>query len=435
MNDADQLSHNKELLFTRSEADNWGMGDDLEDGRIQLPPIVTEEQLAGMSVEALIANYLHLQCTCVQLDGDNKVLTWELRESNDYLLRFAKVAQIAHYLNASDLDKVAELAVGELPQFLNCQFAAFYLFDNARKEYTLYHSTHPIQDGQAISEGDGHFLARLFSSREDPFLIEYIQGSYRVDSSGDTLTLFKATDQWHMLLGDTAMVFPLVTRRAGAEPLVLGGLVLGNPESRLTEKDAEVSMMFVDLLSSSLYNANLVRQLNRMATTDVLTGLYNRRYFLTELDKAITHTQRSSQPLSIAMLDIDHFKKVNDDFGHFCGDAVLREIATLLRESVRKNVDVPARYGGEEFIVIMPYTSLDQAQYFSERVRRVVEETPIVFENQTLRITCSIGVAEYFPGETSIRFIDRADAAMYRAKNNGRNQVAVLPVDDLTSSF
>ncbi len=265
---------------------------------------------------------------------------------------------------------------------------------------------------------------------DEPYLIEYIRGSYKVNATGDYLTMFKSPEEWCSLLGDTAIVFPLLTKKPDEKPIFLGGLIIGNPAVRLTAKDAEVSMMFVDLLSSSIYNASLVRKLNRMATTDALTGLYNRRHFLTEMEKAVAHTTRNSQPLSIAILDIDHFKKFNDRYGHLCGDLVLKETGELLLDSVRKKVDIPARYGGEEFVIIMPYTRIDQALFVSERIRKTMEGKAFFIDGRDCRVTCSIGIAEYIPGENYNTLIDRADAALYHAKNIGRNQVAALAADE-----
>lgn len=424
--------HNKDpndtVVFLRDEADNWGMGDDHEEGQVALPPFFDQEELARLDPGQLIDHCLNLQRVCAELDGDNKVAHWELREANDYMLRLARVAQLAHYINSSDLDSVVDLATNDLPQYLNCGFAAFYLYDQAASQFELYHSTQPVGDAKDSTRGRGHgqFLAHLFRSREEPFLIEYIGGSYKIDASSECLTMFKAPKRWHNLLGDTAIVFPLITRPPEGEPVLLGGLIVGKSDGRLTEKEAEMAMMFVDLLSSSLYNAQLVRQLNRMATTDVLTGLFNRRHFLAEMEKAIAHALRAGQPLSIAMIDIDHFKRFNDVHGHLCGDMVLAETGALLDDTIRKKVDIAARYGGEEFVVIMPYTRIDQALSACERIRQAVEEKEIQFEGKTMRITCSLGVAEYIPGEGLNVLIDRADAALYRAKENGRNQVAAL---------
>lgn len=393
--------------------------------RIALPEFISAEALPNLPRERLVAHCLELQEACEGLDSDNKFLSWELRESSTNLLRFARVAQIAHYLNASDLDTVADLAVNQLPLYLNCAFAAFYLYDAAEDLFTLYRSTVPLpKDDKVSGSQEGHFVVRLLSRRAEPYLV-YRSGDIYVTSDAHSPDSdIRGMEVWRDVVGDTALVFPLLINRQDRNTLRLGGLIIGKCGEALTENDAEVSMMFIDLLSSSLYNAKLVQQLNQMASTDALTSLSNRRHFLFELDKAMAQSKRNSHPLSLAMLDIDHFKSFNDTYGHLGGDQVLIDMGQMLKDSVRSKVDVPARYGGEEFIVVMPYTRIDQALFMAERIRTTVQARKIEFEGKELSVTCSIGVAEYIPGEPPASFIDRADAALYHAKKCGRNQVS-----------
>ncbi|MDR0361601.1 MAG: GGDEF domain-containing protein [Planctomycetota bacterium] len=412
---------------------DWGMDENRIGGESVLPPVYTDEELRQLDPAALMGHCQTLQQLCMQLDGDCKFLSWELKESSEILLRFARVTQIAHYLNASDLESIANLAINELPQYLNCQFAAFYLFNPTASTFELNRASHPIPEGEMVRRDSdtGGFLYRFFTCNDEPYIIERTDDGYVVNSGSDDAPEVRVEDPvWRELLGETAIVFPLSISRSEEAQLRLGGLILGNSLVRLSDRDAEVSHMFVDLLSSSLYNAQLVRQLNQMATTDVLTRLYNRRQFLVELDKALAQTQRNPHPLSLAVLDIDHFKIFNDTHGHHCGDLVLREMGSILSESLRKNVDVPARYGGEEFTIIMPYTMLDQAVAVAERIRIEVENRSVVYGESRLSVTCSLGVAEYRPGDTASSLIDRADTALYHAKNSGRNRVSSI-ADDL----
>ncbi len=132
---------------------------------------------------------------------------------------------------------------------------------------------------------------------------------------------------------------------------------------------------------------------------------------------------RHSHDLSIVMLDIDYFKVFNDTYGHIYGDEVLREVAALLKNGLRTGGDVPARFGGEEFLLVMPYTALETAVEVAERLRRAIRDHRIRFAHVDLGVTCSFGVAQYVSGESLERFIDRADTALYQAKNGGRDQV------------
>jgi diguanylate cyclase (GGDEF)-like protein len=138
----------------------------------------------------------------------------------------------------------------------------------------------------------------------------------------------------------------------------------------------------------------------------------------------MAQARRQRHDLSIAMLDIDHFKRFNDTFGHICGDAVLRQVGERVKLSIRNEVDTPARYGGEEFMVIMPFTSPDRAMMAAERIRINIENHPFTWERHQLSATVSLGVAGYLDGETIEQFIDRADRALYKAKSDGRNRVS-----------
>jgi two-component system cell cycle response regulator len=162
-----------------------------------------------------------------------------------------------------------------------------------------------------------------------------------------------------------------------------------------------------------------------LAVTDQLTGLHNRRYMTGQLGALVNRAVRGGDPVSALMIDIDHFKKVNDNFGHDIGDEVLREFALRLASNVRA-IDLPCRYGGEEFVVIMPDTKLDDAQKIAERIRRHVAGSPFRLSNdaEPLTVTISIGVATTGgAGDHAEALLKRADEAVYAAKAAGRNTV------------
>ena len=166
------------------------------------------------------------------------------------------------------------------------------------------------------------------------------------------------------------------------------------------------------------------RTLSRIAITDGLTQVYNRRRFDEILAKEIKRfTRRKYAALSLMMIDIDHFKKLNDTYGHLAGDMVLREIATVLKEAVRET-DTVARYGGEEFVIIMPDTTLDGAAYKAEVLRKRIEVRAFPGHETLLNITVSIGVAKYTTG-TPDELLADVDHALYKAKDAGRNAVVV----------
>ena len=162
-----------------------------------------------------------------------------------------------------------------------------------------------------------------------------------------------------------------------------------------------------------------------LAVTDQLTGLHNRRYMETQLDALVRRAVvGGAEPVALLVIDIDHFKKINDGFGHGVGDEVLREFAVRLASNVRA-IDLPVRFGGEEFVVVMPETELADAQRIAERIRLHVAGSPfrVLGGEELLTVTISIGVAASLSEDTPAKLIRRADEAMYEAKANGRNQV------------
>lgn len=177
---------------------------------------------------------------------------------------------------------------------------------------------------------------------------------------------------------------------------------------------------------TALENAWLYRQISRVSVTDGLTGLFNHRHFLECLKREHFRSLRYRAVFSLLMIDIDHFKKINDVFGHPTGDQVLRELADILREGLR-SMDLPARYGGEEFAVLLPETNEQDAQRVSERLRQAIERKVFAAPTPLLHCTVSIGVSAFDP-ESAVSegvVLERADKALYEAKRQGRNRVCV----------
>ncbi|HDZ56399.1 MAG TPA: GGDEF domain-containing protein [Pseudomonas xinjiangensis] len=167
-------------------------------------------------------------------------------------------------------------------------------------------------------------------------------------------------------------------------------------------------------------------ELKKQAATDPLTKLYNRRFFFSEADYLLELAKNSRTPLSILMVDIDHFKSVNDSYGHACGDQVIIELAHTLKKQSRAK-DVVARFGGEEFVVLLPDADLQEASRCAERIRAAVQTLEVTINvNDIVRSTVSIGVAEISVGHESVEAaLNRADKALYDAKKSGRNRVLI----------
>jgi diguanylate cyclase (GGDEF)-like protein len=182
----------------------------------------------------------------------------------------------------------------------------------------------------------------------------------------------------------------------------------------------------------------LESQLRRMSETDELTGAYNRRKLLEELEVKFREFRRYGDPTALLMMDVDHFKRVNDKHGHIAGDTVLRSTVQLCMEQLR-DVDVFARFGGEEFVVLLPHTELEEAAETAERLRQRVADHYFAHENRRISVTISIGVSVLDRQDQGFEsIIKRVDDALYEAKHRGRNCVVVgkrgKPLSDLTTT-
>ncbi len=219
----------------------------------------------------------------------------------------------------------------------------------------------------------------------------------------------------------SALVLPLAAREQ-----VLGALVVGARHARAYGPSARATLeVLANQLAVALANVRAVQRLERMATTDGLTGCLNKRAFLETLEDRMKAAQRFGHPLALLVTDIDHFKSVNDTYGHDVGDVVIRALGDVLRKLARET-DVVARFGGEEFCVLCEQTDAQGAAQLAERIRTTLQELEFPTPMGSLRVTCSIGVAQY-PTQAADgpSLFKAADEALYAAKRGGRNQVRI----------
>jgi len=175
-------------------------------------------------------------------------------------------------------------------------------------------------------------------------------------------------------------------------------------------------------LSGSDLESQYHETIYRMTITDGLTSIHNKRYLIEQLEREISRATRHRRPLTMVMLDIDHFKEVNDIFGHLAGDQVLKEVAQLAKSRLRPD-DVIARYGGEEFAIILPETKLDGGILIADQLRHMVADEVFAFEDEEIQVTVSCGVSELAADWRCHDFVKDADRNLYEAKRSGRNRV------------
>lgn len=241
----------------------------------------------------------------------------------------------------------------------------------------------------------------------------------------EALEQLKNDTEYLLTNDDKIGVFPLIT-----DGEITGCIAARSTLDKLSKRDISYLEQLTRQSAITISRANNYSKILQYATIDALTGLNNRRQFDLRLKQEIAEAKRQNNPLCAMMIDIDFFKKVNDTYGHASGDSVLREVAAIIKQTLRES-DIPSRYGGEEFAVLVPYTHIQEAQIVGERLRKAVEEKYIPLENENtdtknIKVTISMGLAEFDNKESGEELFERADKALYEAKTTGRNRVCII---------
>jgi len=286
------------------------------------------------------------------------------------------------------------------------------------------------------------FVQRLIDVIPDPFYIKNATGRYVMVN--DAYAIYQQLPK-EIILSETFPPPPtpsnIDSRRLSLEEdrRVLAGEELQKEEHRIRTDTGEEIFRIVLKRRSVFFDGSPVvigidhnitrwkvaeRDLLRQAQEDSLTGIANRRHFSSQAENTIRRAERYREPLALIMLDLDHFKQVNDKHGHRAGDQVLQQAVRRIVGSLRSS-DMISRWGGEEFVILLPSTDTAEALLAAERLRRAIVTPPMIIEGTPMTITFSAGLARRLPGESLDAIIVRADVALYQAKNNGRDQVVV----------
>ncbi len=307
----------------------------------------------------------------------------------------------------STTDYVAEKLINRfVPSYLT--FVVEDEIGSGRPRVICFHNTKPIESPVQIPylEPYRHFFS-LSPQAVDFRVFEYMVGRESL------------TDPFKVL--NPAKVIPLLGLDGVYGFIVVGEKILG--EAYTVQETAYLDRL-IDFVSISLQNTLHFRR----AIVDLKTELYNHSFFMKRLEEELARLRRYKSRTTLLMLDVDHFKKFNDTYGHLAGDWVLKEVSKSIRESIRVE-DMAARFGGEEFAVLLIQCDPDKGYLIGERIRRTIAERRVAFGDKLLSVTVSIGVSHTHTDDLvadSSTFIERADQALYAAKHGGRNQTRVF---------
>ncbi len=352
---------------------------DLEEQRTTKEQAITVVARTDDALQRKYARYLHLQSIAEQLTGH------------------------------TSLETIATLAVESAFELIGkSDVCLLFLLDRDHQELSLFASKR--QTGLAsVRAKHGDQFDRYVLRTHRPLLVNDVRRDFRFTMNFDSDRPIASVVACPLLLGQSAEgVLRLDSARPGA----------------YTQDDLRFLDILLDLVATAVTNAKLFARTQQLALTDGLTGLALRRPFLEQVARELSRTYRGGEALSLCMIDVDHFKRFNDTFGHTAGDLILKGVAHVLRDLVPGDC-LAARFGGEEFAVLLPRTGINQAEQVAEKVRKSVEQELRHAPGGTYGpVTISIGVASYpDDGTSDLELIRTADQRLYEAKRAGRNRV------------
>ncbi len=332
--------------------------------------------------------------------NEKEVALWELIDKMEQ--------QLSQFQDKMDISQIWDVFLDDVRNLIRIEVSALFLEDEHTHEFILHKASPEDKKSICQEEQELQIECGMFASivkRRRPGLVPSL--------------VFR--DNAEMML--FILPFSTIKRTRG-----VAFLFTPIEESSLTKEEDRHLEISTKLCSLVMDNTLLYEEKRALSITDALTGIYNRAYLIEHLPQELKRATRYGRPLSLVLCDIDHFKSINDRYGHQVGDRVLREFAQRLKDLIRTDVDWLARYGGEEFVLVLPETEIKSAIKQAQRLRKKISRKVIETHDKKLRITASFGVTGFTPTnhDENISYealISCADQFMYQAKQAGKNKV------------
>ena len=381
----------------------------------------------------------------IALEKENQWFRQVIQQERNYSQMLIKLNNVTQNLfTITDRKVLLKTVTSSLCEELNFNSAVLWIYDKAQNKLV------PISWSNATLDSlnsldirtDKRPYSDLLNHRKSYFLVDDMEGPSQIDNHN----LSHIHQLREILDSEVLFLIPIVSLDNPEEMIenyqgktqTSAILMVGHKSKKRLMESKDLLQRYAYALGLTLGHVDVYnflhenyRNFKQQAITDGLTGLYNRRFFNDELDRELQRSARHFLKMSLILLDVDHFKKYNDNNGHQAGDDVLKKVAALFRETTRI-CDMECRYGGEEFALILPETSKIQALMIAEKLRKKVEET--YFENQDKQplgnLTVSMGVSTFPDDSAQVKqLIEKADAGLYKAKEYGRNCVMAVGAD------
>ena len=354
-------------------------------------------------------------------DSSIRHKTRQAPSENLYRLEF--IAPLVQQLNSLDIDRIADVCVDEIPKLIRVKLASLFILDDSSDILHLAKNNHPhlINNIVSLNQNPPSMMVAAVRCKE-----LMVVNSMEDKNKPRTDHLQRSFSQNYKT--QNCIVAPLI-----CQGRVVGVLNLADKthSKEFSKEDIVVVDLFRQLIGASIGNINLFEKTQHQAQTDGLTGMLNHITFYETLETELRRSQRYGGQVSIIMADVDNLKPVNDKFGHRAGDLMIRQISRRIGACIRQ-IDIAARYGGDEFAVILPNTSLADAVVVAERMVKTAADTPMIWEENEIKLSISVGVGQYGAGSSPGDVARATDQALYAAKQAGKNTVRVFEPDKIT---
>lgn len=332
--------------------------------------------------------------------------------------RLSALFRITERLSCFDIERITKIACNELPAFVRSQKSSLYLYDYRKSEFLLLgqNGRRSLPETVSFTRVPKNVMSFAVISKQ-PVIIKKGDTALNYESTIVTLPNYKNYE-----CGNGISIPCMIGESRTHTVCVLN---ISDKEGESTFDDLnELSFLkqISNILALTIRNNSLYDMVQSQAREDALMQIANLRHFNQFLAAEVRRAQRYNRALSVLMVDIDDFKKVNDSYGHQMGDEVLRHVARILKKNLRTE-DMPARYGGDELVVVLPETNERGALVVAERLRKQLEDSIVKHAGNEVNVRFSIGLAEFQQGMSATELIDAADHALYEAKSAGKNLV------------
>jgi diguanylate cyclase (GGDEF)-like protein len=331
--------------------------------------------------------------------------------------RLEVITPLAKKINCLDVKRISEICVLEIPGLIGAKLASLYILDETSDILHLEKHNHPFLINNIVSLNQNPPSPMIAAVRSKELLI--IQD---IDNPQSAVASNISRGFAKNYRTQCCIIAPLI-----CQGRVVGVLNLSDKSNGtiFTEEDVAIVELFRQLVGASIGNIHLFEKTQRQARTDGLTGMLNHRAFYESLEVELRRCRRYGGKVSVIMADIDNLKPINDQYGHRAGDMAIKQISRRLSACIRQ-IDLAARYGGDEFAIILPNTSVSDAAVVAERMVQMVSNTPMIWENEKIKLSVSAGVGQYNPDTDPADITKATDQALYAAKQAGKGRACVF---------